>query len=105
MTIDTDANDQFQFHIKQVQRTNSNSPQKPAYNRSSRSTIDSTSIELVSFSLSDLGRRTYEGLDEEPMMDVDYDEEYDNQFNGMEEKTDYPSANLKRMKQSPRGKV
>lgn len=83
VTIDTDTNDQFQFHIKQTQRTNSNSPQKPAY----------------------LRRRTYEGLDEEPMMDVDYDDDIDNQFNGCDDKNDYPSANLKRMKQSPRGKV
>jgi ATP-dependent Clp protease ATP-binding subunit ClpB len=33
VTIDTDANDQYQFQIQQVQRTNSNSPTKPAYNR------------------------------------------------------------------------
>jgi hypothetical protein len=50
------------------------------------------------------GRRTYEGLDEEPMMVDDDDEEYDNnQFSGYNDGT--PSKNIsKRMKQSPRGK-
>ncbi|UJR29298.1 hypothetical protein I4U23_010512 [Adineta vaga] len=81
VTIDTDANDVFQFHIKQLQRTTSNSPTKPAYNR----------------------RRTYEGLDEEPMMDVDEDEDYDsNQFTGYDNNMSPASGISKRMKQSPR---
>ncbi|UJR29297.1 hypothetical protein I4U23_010511 [Adineta vaga] len=82
VTIDTDTNDQFQFHIKQLQRTTSNSPTKPAYNR----------------------RRTYEGLDEEPMMDVDEDEDYDNnnQFSGYDNNMNPSSGISKRMKQSPR---
>ncbi len=33
VTIDTDANDQYQFHIQQLQRATSNSPSKPAYSR------------------------------------------------------------------------
>ena len=75
VTIDTDANDQFTFQIQQLQRTNSNSPSKPAYGR----------------------RRTYEGLDEEPMVTDDFEEEEEfdnNQFSGYD--------NSKRMKQSPR---
>jgi len=75
VTIDTDANDQFTFQIQQLQRTNSNSPSKPAYSR----------------------RRTYEGLDEEPMVTDDFEEEEEfdnNQFSGYD--------NSKRMKQSPR---
>jgi ATP-dependent Clp protease ATP-binding subunit ClpB len=85
VTIDTDANDQYQFQIQQLQRTTSNSPSKPAYNR----------------------RRTYEGLDEEPML-VDNDEEeedYDNnQFTGYENNSKTPQGISKRMKQSPIGK-
>ncbi|CAF0728644.1 unnamed protein product [Adineta steineri] len=78
VTIDTDSNDQYQFSIQKLQRTNSNSPSKPAYSR----------------------RRTYEGLDEQPMMDVDDDEEYDNnQFTGYDNNT--PQGISKRMKQSP----
>lgn len=34
VTIDTDGNDQFQFQIQQLKRSDSNSPQKPSYNRS-----------------------------------------------------------------------
>lgn len=60
---------------------------------------------ICSFLSFDLGRRTYEGLDEEPMMEVDYDDDDDNQFNGCDDKNDLPSSNLKRMKQSPRGKI
>ena len=33
VTIDTDANDQYQFQLQQLQRTSSNSPAKPTYNR------------------------------------------------------------------------
>ncbi|CAF3485207.1 unnamed protein product [Adineta steineri] len=78
VTIDTDSNDQYHFSIQKLQRTNSNSPSKPAYSR----------------------RRTYEGLDEQPMMDVDDDEEYDNnQFTGYDNNT--PQGISKRMKQSP----
>jgi hypothetical protein len=33
VTIDTDANDQYQYHTEQLQRAPSNSPTKPAYNR------------------------------------------------------------------------
>ncbi|CAF1109377.1 unnamed protein product [Adineta ricciae] len=69
------------FHIKQLQRTTSNSPSKPAYNR----------------------RRTYEGLDEEPMMDVDEAEDYDNnEFTGCDNNMNSTSGISKRMKQSPR---
>jgi len=54
-----------------------------------------------------IGRRTYEGLDEEPMMvdDDDDEEEYDNnQFMGYDN-TKNPSQGIsKRMKQSPRAK-
>jgi hypothetical protein len=83
VTIDTDANDQYQFQIQQVQRTNSNSPTKPAYNR----------------------RRTYEGLDEEPMSVDDEEEEYDNnQFTGYENNSKTTQGISKRMKQSPIGK-
>ncbi|CAF4690135.1 unnamed protein product, partial [Rotaria magnacalcarata] len=81
VTIDTDAHDQFQFQIQQLQRTTSRSPSKPAYMR----------------------RRTYEGLDEEPMMDVDNDEEYNN-FSGYDDKKDSPQTFSKRLKQSPRVK-
>ncbi|CAF0743131.1 unnamed protein product [Adineta steineri] len=78
VTIDTDSNDQYHFSIQKLQRTNSNSPSKPAYSR----------------------RRTYEGLDEQPMMDVDDDEEYDNnQFTGYDNNS--PQGISKRMKQSP----
>ncbi|CAF1154482.1 unnamed protein product [Adineta steineri] len=78
VTIDTNSNDQYQFSIQKLQRTNSNSPSKPAYSR----------------------RRTYEGLDEQPMMDVDDDEEYDNnQFTGYDNNTSQGIS--KRMKQSP----
>ncbi|CAF3701700.1 unnamed protein product, partial [Rotaria sordida] len=80
VTVDTDANDQFQFHIQHLQKTTS--PSKPTYHR----------------------RRTYEGLDEEPMMDVDDDEEYDNEFSGYDDKKNSPQAFSKRMKQSPRMK-
>ncbi|CAF1252716.1 unnamed protein product [Rotaria sp. Silwood1] len=82
VTVDTDAHDQYQFSIQQLQRTSSNTPTKPTYHR----------------------RRTYEGLDEEPMMDVDNDEEYDNQFLGFDDNKDSPQALSKRMKQSPRMK-
>ena len=54
-----------------------------------------------------IGRRTYEGLDEEPMMvdDDDDDEEYDNnQFTGYESTSKTPQGIPKRMKQSPIGK-
>lgn len=85
VTIDTDANDQFLFQIQQLQKQTSNSPTKPAYNR----------------------RRTYEGLDEEPMIvddGDDDDEEYDNnQFTGYDNKKS-PQGISKRMKQSPRVK-
>lgn len=68
--------------------------------------MNQNQFENVSFFfLFDLGRRTYEGLDEEPMMDVDYDDENDNQFDKCDDKNDFPSTNLKRMKQSPRGKI
>jgi hypothetical protein len=54
-----------------------------------------------------IGRRTYEGLDEEPML-VDNDEEeeeYDNnQFTGYENNSKTPQGISKRMKQSPIGK-
>jgi hypothetical protein len=51
-----------------------------------------------------IGRRTYEGLDEEPMMVDDDDEEYDNnQFTGYDNKPTPPGIS-KRMKQSPRAK-
>lgn len=33
VTIDTDSNDHFQFHIQKLQRNTSNSPTKPAYMR------------------------------------------------------------------------
>ncbi|CAF4805634.1 unnamed protein product, partial [Rotaria sp. Silwood2] len=82
VTIDTDANDQYKFQIQQLQRTTSSSPAKPTYHR----------------------RRTYEGLDEEPMMDVDNDEEYDNEFSSYDSNKDSPQAFSKRMKQSPRMK-
>ena len=49
----------------------------------------------------EIGRRTYEGLDEEPMMDVDYDEEYDNDINGQDQPKDLFQGLSKRMKQSP----
>jgi hypothetical protein len=48
------------------------------------------------------GRRTYEGLDEEPMMDVDDDDEYDYQFSSYEDGNTSPRGLSKRMKQSPR---
>ncbi len=53
-----------------------------------------------------LGRRTYEGLDEEPMLvDDDDDEEYDNNhFTGYDNNTKSPQGISKRMKQSPKGK-
>ena len=51
------------------------------------------------------GRRTYEGLDEEPMLVDDDDEEYDNtQFTGIESSSKTPQGLSKRMKQSPAGK-
>jgi len=80
VTIDTDANDQYQFHIQRLQRKPSSSPKKPGYVR----------------------RRTYEGLDEEPMMDVDDDDEYDYQFSSYEDGNTSPGGSSKRMKQSPR---
>ena len=50
-----------------------------------------------------LGRRTYEGLDEEPMMDVDEAEDYDiDEFNGYDNNPNPTSGISKRMKQSPR---
>ena len=52
-----------------------------------------------------LGRRTYEGLDEEPMMEVDTDETYDNDFTGYEQNRDSSQTALKRMKQSPKMKI
>lgn len=64
VTIDTDANEQFQFHIKQLQRTTSNSPQKPAYNRSYRSTAIELLLRTLSFRSSNVrraGRRTDDG--------------------------------------------
>ena len=97
VTIDMDHNDQFQFHIEQLPRTNSNSPQKPAYNRAYRSKERRSNRTEEC-----LGRRTYEGLDEEPMMDVDYDDEYEHQFTGYDQEKN-PSS-LKRMKQSPNAK-
>jgi len=33
VTVDTDANDQYQFQIQQLQRMPSNSPTKPTYHR------------------------------------------------------------------------
>jgi ATP-dependent Clp protease ATP-binding subunit ClpA len=33
VTIDTDENDQFKFHIQQLEKSNSISPKKPEYNR------------------------------------------------------------------------
>ena len=53
-----------------------------------------------------IGRRTYEGLDEEPMLvDDDGDEEYDNnQFTGYDNTSKTPQGISKRMKQSPIGK-
>lgn len=62
---------------------------------------------VLFFVLFILGRRTYEGLDEEPMMvddDDDEDEEYDNnKFTGYDN-TKSPHGISKRMKQSPRVK-
>ncbi len=52
-----------------------------------------------------IGRRTYEGLDEEPMVVDDDDEEYDNgQFTGIDNTSKTPQGISKRMKQSPIGK-
>ncbi len=52
-----------------------------------------------------IGRRTYEGLDEEPMMVDDDDEEYDNdQFSGYDNTPKSSQGINKRMKQSPRMK-
>ncbi len=53
-----------------------------------------------------IGRRTYEGLDEEPMIvDDDDEEEYDNnQFTGYDNGKNPSQGISKRMKQSPRVK-
>ena len=51
-----------------------------------------------------LGRRTYEGLDEQPMMDVDVDDDYDNQFMACDDK-DPNQNNQKRMRQTPRTNI
>ena len=52
-----------------------------------------------------IGRRTYEGLDEEPMVVDDDDEEYDNnQFTGYDNNPKTTQGISKRMKQSPIGK-
>ena len=49
VTIDTDVNDQYQFHIEQLERIDSNSPVKPAYARKSKLVIGSLFMEIVLF--------------------------------------------------------
>ncbi len=51
-----------------------------------------------------IGRRTYEGLDEEPMIvDDEEEEEYDNnQFTAYDKNSKSPQGISKRMKQSPK---
>lgn len=98
VTIDSDANDQFLFQIQKLERANSTSPQKPAYHRKREKISYFLSLIIL---LILIGRRTYEGLDEQPMMDVDNDEDYDNQFSSSDDNKDSSQSFTKRMKQSP----
>ncbi|CAF3140403.1 unnamed protein product [Rotaria sp. Silwood2] len=76
VTIDTDINNRYLFRIQHLQRTTSNSPKKLGYVRHS--------------------------THEEPMINVDDDDEQENRFSAYEDGNTSPRRLSKQMKQSPR---